>query len=53
VFISSALLAQLVSNLHYSTGGGLQVHNYWDSQTEVVEQLAALLREILAGSVRS
>jgi hypothetical protein len=39
-----------VDNLTYSSGGGLQAHNYWDNTTEFVPRLAAeLKRELAAG----
>lgn len=35
-----------VDNVTNSTGGGLQAHNYWDNQNEVVLPLADILRQI-------
>ena len=32
-----------VDNLHYSVGGGLQAHNYWDNQEQVVRPLADII----------
>jgi hypothetical protein len=39
----------LVDNVEHSSGGGLQAHNYWDNQTEVVAPLAETLRQLVAG----
>lgn len=36
-----------VDNMQFSKGGGLQAHNYWDNEKEVVGALAAGLRSIL------
>jgi hypothetical protein len=38
---------QRVDNLRNSVGGGLQAHNYWDNEGEVVEPLAKLLRHLV------
>jgi hypothetical protein len=35
-----------VDNLSNSHGGGLQAHNYWDNDKEVVAELAAILTKI-------
>jgi hypothetical protein len=32
-----------VDNLTYSSGGGLQAHNYWDNTTQFIPALARLL----------
>jgi len=40
---------RLVDNLSHGAGGGLQAHNYWDNDQEVVQPLAGILREIAAG----
>lgn len=32
-----------VDNLRYSSGGGLQAHNYWQNETQFVQPLATLL----------
>lgn len=34
-----------VDNLRYSSGRGLQAHNYWQNETQFVQPLAALLKE--------
>jgi hypothetical protein len=39
----------LVDNVEHSSGGGLQAHNYWDNQTEVVAPLAETLRQLVEG----
>jgi hypothetical protein len=33
----------LVDNIKYSSGGGLQAHDYWNNETQFVSALAALL----------
>jgi hypothetical protein len=33
-----------VDNVHLSSGGGLQAHNYWDNKTQFISALAAGLR---------
>jgi hypothetical protein len=35
-----------VDNLKNSTGGGLQAHNYWDNQSQMVKALADRLEEL-------
>lgn len=40
-------------NLENSSGGSLQAHNYWDNQTDVIDKLATLLKEINPGPERS
>jgi hypothetical protein len=35
-----------VDNVHNSSGGGLQAHNYWDNEDQFVKQLAAIVRAI-------
>lgn len=37
-----------VDNLTNSTGGGLQAHNYWDNETEVVRPLSEVLTQVAA-----
>ena len=41
---------QQVDNLTNSRGAGLRAHNYWDNDTEFVQPLAALLRDLASGS---
>lgn len=41
---------QKVDNLTNSVGGGLQAHNYWDNEPDVVTPLASMLQEIHAGT---
>ncbi|HEX6510575.1 MAG TPA: hypothetical protein VF221_23345 [Chloroflexota bacterium] len=41
---------ELVDNLKNSTGGGLQAHNYWDNQEQVVRPLAEIVRQSLSAS---
>jgi hypothetical protein len=36
-----------VDNVTNSQGGGLRAHNYWDNDTEVVQPLVALLRQMI------
>lgn len=36
-----------VDNVKNSIGGGLQAHNYWDNQNEVVRLLAGILRQMV------
>lgn len=38
-----------VDNLANSSGGGLQAHNYWDNENEVVKPLADILRQVVDG----
>jgi hypothetical protein len=37
---------RLVDNLSHSSGGGLQAHNYWDNDSQVVQPLADVLRQL-------
>jgi hypothetical protein len=37
-----------VNNLRYSSGGGLQAHNYWDNKDQFITALASLLKTTLA-----
>lgn len=39
---------QLVDNLAHSVGGGLQAHNYWDNELQVVKPLAEILEKAVA-----
>jgi hypothetical protein len=39
-----------VDNLTNSLGGGLQAHNYWDNDTEVVRPLAEILAQVASAS---
>jgi hypothetical protein len=36
-----------VDNIDLSTGGGLQAHNYWDNEEQVVQRLAEIIRALL------
>lgn len=47
---SMAIKDQRVDNLQNSVGGGLQAHNYWDNDLDVVKPLASMLQEIHAGT---
>ncbi len=38
-----------VDNVKNSRGGGLQAHNYWDNDLEVVKPLGDLLQRVVAG----
>jgi len=38
-----------VDNMKNSRGGGLQAHNYWDNDPEVVKPLADLIKRVSAG----
>jgi hypothetical protein len=42
----------LVDNLSKSTGGGLQAHNYWDNEEQVVQPLADIVRTSLVAGQR-
>jgi len=35
-----------VDNIHKSSGGGLQAHNYWDNEEQFVKELADIVRAI-------
>ncbi len=39
-----------VDNLANSGGGGLQAHNYWDNEAEVIQPLAQILGEVVSGA---
>lgn len=39
---------QQVDNVTNSKGGGLQAHNYWDNELQVVQPLAEFLRKVAA-----
>lgn len=36
-----------VDNVHNSTGGGLQAHNYWDNKVDFVKEMSDLLRKVV------
>ena len=36
-----------VDNIHNSTGGGLQAHNYWDNEEQFVKQFADIVRKLV------
>lgn len=38
-----------VDNVHKSTGGGLQAHNYWDNKEQFVSHLAETVRALVRG----
>jgi hypothetical protein len=40
----------LVDNVSKSSGGGLQAHNYWDNDEQVVRPLADIIRQSLAAA---
>jgi hypothetical protein len=42
-----------VDNLRYSSGGGLQAHNYWDNKDQFIAPLADLLRTTCVPAARS
>jgi hypothetical protein len=42
-----------VDNLHFSAGGGLQAHNYWDNDTQFIQPFAALLKKSIAEQMES
>ena len=52
VISSVAIEDILVDNVQQSRGGGLQAHNYWDNEREVVGRLAGIVQQVLdhAGS---
>lgn len=35
-----------VDNVRHSAGGGLQAHNYWDNETDVVAPMADILKQV-------
>ncbi len=39
-----------VDNLQHSQGGGLQAHNYWDNEVEVIPAMVSLLTRLDTGS---
>jgi hypothetical protein len=43
---------QSVDNLTHSQGGGLQAHNYWDNEVEVVPAMVDILKHVQTGSPR-
>jgi len=43
---------QPVDNLTHSQGGGLQAHNYWDNEVQVVPAMVDILKHVQTGSPR-
>jgi hypothetical protein len=43
---------QQVDNLAHSQGGGLQAHNYWDNEVEVVPAMVDILKHVQTGAPR-
>jgi hypothetical protein len=43
---------QQVDNLTHSQGGGLQAHNYWDNEVEVVPAMVDILKHVQTGAPR-
>jgi len=41
-----------VDNLAHSQGGGLQAHNYWDNELEVVPAMVDILKHVQTGAPR-
>jgi hypothetical protein len=41
-----------VDNLTHSQGGGLQAHNYWDNEVEVVPAIVEILKHVQTGAPR-
>lgn len=42
-----------VDNVHNSSGGGLQAHNYWDNEEQFVKQLADIVRTLVSNQLAS
>ena len=43
---------QSVDNLAHSQGGGLQAHNYWDNEVEVIPAMVDILKHVQTGAPR-
>jgi hypothetical protein len=43
---------QQVDNLAHSQGGGLQAHNYWDNEVEVIPAMVDILKHVQTGAPR-
>ena len=41
-----------VDNLTHSQGGGLQAHNYWDNEVEVIPAMVKILKDVQSGAPR-
>jgi hypothetical protein len=50
--LNIAIEDQKVDNLTHSQGGGLQAHNYWDNEVEVVPAMVDILKHVQTGSPR-
>jgi hypothetical protein len=48
-----AIEDQKVDNLTHSRGGGLQAHNYWDNEDDVVPVMVDILKHVQTGSPRT
>lgn len=50
--LNLAIEDQKVDNLTHSQGGGLQAHNYWDNEVEVVPAMVDILKHVQTGAPR-